>query len=285
MKKYFLFMTVFMLILLVSTSAIAQLITVKELATIIKDDNTIVVSARKPANYKKVHLPGAVNVWHLDLYKSGDVKGLLKSPAEVAAIFGKNGISKDKAIVIYDSGKNIFAGRLYWILKYLGAENVRILDGHMKMWRKGRKPVTSKATVFKAVDFVPAVKSEMMADKAWIKAHKNDAGVVLLDVRSKEEYDGTKGLIKRKGHIPGSVQLNYKNILSASGTIKPKAELSGIFKAAGVTSDKQIVVFCETSVRAGIVELVLSDILGYGNVKIYDGAMYEWAADSTCPME
>lgn len=284
MKKN-VFIIIALLVLLVSQGLFAQLITVKELAAELKSGNVILLSARKPADYKKVHLPEAVNVWHADLYKPGDVKGLLKSTDEIAAVFGKVGINQDKSVVIYDSGDNMFAGRLYWLLKYLGVKDVKVLDGHMKMWRKGRKPVTKKATAATAVTFNPVLNSALITDKAHVKSSMNNTGAVLVDVRSKEEFEGTKGAISRKGHIPGAVNFDYHNILNEDGTLKAKAELEKLFKDAGITADKEVILFCETAVRSGIVYLALTSILDYSNVTVYDGAMFEWAADASCPME
>jgi len=95
----------------------------------------------------KVHIIDAVNVDVFNTFvKEGDIKGLLKTPEEIAKILGEKGLNADKKIIIYDNGKNINAGRLYWILKYLGYKDVKIMNGHMKAWRAARKPVTKIAT-------------------------------------------------------------------------------------------------------------------------------------------
>ncbi len=283
-KKTVIFWTLILLIIIVQ-SVSAQLITPKELARIADDDNVQIISTRKAVDYKKVHLKGALHVWHLDLYQPGDVKGLMQSPAKIAAHLGKQGIDASKTLVVYDGGKNIAAGRIYWILKYLGCKDVRILDGHMKNWRKARKPVTRKATEFSPVTFNAMPQAEMLVDKAYIKAHGKDAGVVMVDVRAKAEFVGEKGLITRKGHIPGAINLEYKAIVNEDGTLMSKEDISKIMTSAGITSDKEVILHCETSARAGIVHMALTAILEYPNVKVYDGALFEWSADTTCPVE
>ena len=253
-------------------SGAQDLISLKELAKKIKDKNTVIVSCRKVADYKKVHIAGAVNVWHMDLYKEGAIKDLLLAPEKLAAIFGAKGISEAKSIVLYDSGSGKYSGRLYWILKYLGAKDVKILNGHMDAWRKGRKPVTKNPTKVKAAIFTPVVNESIMATMAQVKATKG----VLVDVRAPGEYKGTEGKTIKFGHIPGAINFEFKKVMNDDGTVKTKEQLAPLFKSAGITPDKEIILYCASSVRAGIVFLVLTTMFDYNNVKVYDGAFFEW---------
>jgi len=262
----------------------ADLITPGELEKIMDNENVIVVSARSAKDYKKIHIKNAVHVDLEDLYKSGDVKGLLKSPDEIATILGSKGISESKTIVLY-CNKSVNAGRLYWILKYLGANDVKILDGQLKAWRKARKSVTKEVPEVAAATFTPKVNSAIIVDMKYVQSHRTDAGVVLVDARDKEEFDGTKGETARKGHIPGAIHFEYKNILNDDSTVKSKADILSAAKGAGITSDKEVILYCETSGRTGIVFMALTSIAGYTNVKVYDGAFYEWSADASNPVE
>lgn len=265
----------------VFTSYASDFISAKALAEISDEENVRIVSVRTPADYAKVHIENAVNVYHTDLYQEGDVKGLLKSPEEIAAVLGAQGIAESNKIVVYDGGKNTPAGRLYWILKYLGASDVQILDGQMKQWRKARKSVTKNATEIEPVTFTPTPNTAIYATIDDVKKE----GVLLVDVRSKEEFDGEKGEAARKGHIPGAIHFEYKNVLNEDDTIKTKEELESLTADAGITADKEIVLYCETSVRAGIVFAAFTSILEFPNVRVYDGALYEWAADPNNPLE
>jgi thiosulfate/3-mercaptopyruvate sulfurtransferase len=262
----------------------AGIVSVADLADMLDDENVRIVSARKPEDYGVVHIKNAVNVWHKDLYKDGDIDGLLKSPAKLAEIFGAKGISKGNKIVVYDGGKNKLSGRLYWVFEYLGCSDVNILDGQLKKWRKGRKPVTKDATAITATTFQASPNSGIIVTTAYVKGHREDANVVLVDVRNAEEFAGEEGEVERKGHIKGAINFDYENVL-VKGSIKPKADLKQVVEAAGITSDKEVILYCETSVRAGIVYIALKSVLGYPNVKVYDGAYFEWAADDTNPVE
>ncbi|MCK5853408.1 sulfurtransferase [bacterium] len=268
-----------------AVAAQGDFISPKELTGMMKNDNVIIVSGRKTKDYKKVHIEGAVNVWHLDLYKSGKVKGLIKSPAKLAKIFGKQGISQKKTIVVYDGGKNKTAGRLYWIFKYLGCKDVKILNGGLKSWRKERNALTKKSTKVKAAVFVPKPDKARIASMKYVEKHLKDSKAVIVDARSKAEFAGKKGKSARKGHIPGAISLEFKKIINKNGTVKSKADLEKIFKTAGISSNQEILLYCETSVRAGIIYSALTSILKYKKVKVYDGAFNEWAADSSKPIK
>lgn len=275
MKKFL----VFVLMLFIGAQASwaqADVISVKDYLKIMKDKNTVLISARKPVDYKKVHIVNAVNVNHKDLYKTGPILSMMKSPAEMAKILGSKGVSETKNIVIYDSGTGKYSGRLYWILKYMGAKNVKILDGHIDAWKAARKPVTRMPSKVKPATFTANVNKGMNVDLAYVTKAKTNSNVILLDVRSPEEFNGTKVSKIRKGTIPGSKNIEFKYVLNSKKMLKSKEELAKLFKSKGITADKEVILFCETSVRAGIVYLALTSVLDYPNVKVYDGAYYEW---------
>lgn len=276
-----------LLLLLAVQLVFAGVVSAKELKALAKSGDVIIVSARQTSDYSSKHIAGAINIDHKSLYKAEGVSSMLKSADEIAKIFGEKGISADSKIVIYDTGSNKTAGRLYWIFKYLGAADVNILDGHLKGWGKIRGKVTKNATKITPTTFNAISNAAIATDMAYVKAHKDDANVVLLDVRSADEFAGTDTdkNISRYGHIPGAINLEFNAVLNDDGTIKSKDEIAAAMNTAGVTGDKEIILYCASSVRAGIVYMALVDVLGYGNVKIYDGAYYEWQSDPTNPVK
>ena len=254
-----------------------DIISVKGFLKIQKDPNVVLVSARKPADYKKVHIAGAVNVNHKDLYKVTP-KSTLKTSAEIAKILGGKGISNTNTIVLYDNGSGKYSGRMYWILKYLGAKNVKILDGHMKAWRMARKPVTKNPASKKATTFALNMNKAIMANIAQVKKASTNPASIIVDVRAADEYNGIKESKLPKGHIPSAINLEFKKVMTTKGKLKSKEDLQALFTAAGITKDKEIILYCESSVRAGIVYLALTSALNYPKVKVYDGALFEWTA-------
>ncbi len=265
--------------------AYGSIISVSKLAEIIEDKNVRIVSARNSKDYGVVHIKNAINIWHKDLYKEGEIEGLIKSPSELAKIFGGKGISEKNTIVVYDGGKNKFSGRLYWIFDYLGCKDIKILNGQLKKWRKGRKPVTKEVKSFSSTTFNASPDKNEICTTKYVQEHLMTPNVVVVDVRDAEEYAGETGKVERKGHIPGAIHFEYKKVLNKNGTLKSKEELEKVVKSAGITSDKEVILYCETSVRAGIVYVALKSILEYPNVKVYDGAYYEWAADASNSIE
>ena len=162
---------VFLIVSLILTGAIfsQSLMSVKEVVAAKKDANVVIVSARKPADYAKTHVTGAVNVNVAGLNKTEPVKGMLKDANTVAATLGKSGINPSKKVILYcNTGVN--AGRLYWALRYLGCTDVHMMDGHMKAWFAARKPVTKTPTAGKAVTFTPKVNKNLICDKSYVKA-------------------------------------------------------------------------------------------------------------------
>lgn len=257
-----------------------DVISVKEFLKIKDNANVVLVSARTPSDYAKVHIDGAININHKDLYKA-EPKSTLKSNAEIAKILGGKGVSNANTIVLYDNGSGKYSGRLYWILKYLGAKDVKILNGHMKAWRMARKPVTKNPVKRSATTFAVSVNSSAIANMAQVKKASNNAGSVIVDVRAADEFSGVKESKLPKGHIPSAVNLEFKNVMNGKSLLKSKEELHALFNGAGITKDKEVILYCESSVRAGIVYMALTTSLGYTNVKVYDGALFEWTASET----
>lgn len=276
MKKTYVKLILFNLFLLAVTSIIAGdgIIQTKDLFKIMNNKDVVIVSAQKSTEYQKTHIKNAIHVNHKDLYKPDGVKSMLKPASEIAKILGDKGISNTSTIIVYDQSTGKYAGRLYWIFKYLGCEKVSILDGQLKAWMKARKPITKNPTPVKKVSFTPKINHTLIATINDVKSGK----YLLLDVRPLAEFNGTEGETARKGHIPGAKNLEYKKVLSESGNFKSKEELIKLFSTPGLTQDKPVIIYCTSGVRAGIVYAALADILGYTKVKIYDGAFYEWEA-------
>jgi thiosulfate/3-mercaptopyruvate sulfurtransferase len=270
-----------LMFLFIGTALAQDLISAKELAGKLDDDNVIIVSAQKADKYASVHIKGSINLPPSELVDNEPIAYINKSVAEIANILGSKGISEKKEIVLYDNGSSKYSGRLYWVLKYMGAPNVKILNGEIDAWKAARKPITKAPTKLAATTFTPNVQEMYLAKMDEVMKATAGGNYVIVDARSPEEYAGTDETDLRQGHIPGAVNIEYKNLLDSKGMVKSKEELVKIFDAKGVTSDKTIIVYCRTSVRAGIEFMALSSVMGYPNVKLYDGAFTEWQSKSS----
>jgi thiosulfate/3-mercaptopyruvate sulfurtransferase len=276
----------FGLILFFASSISAQdIISATELAKISKSKDVVVVCATSADGYK-VHITGSVNVPHSSLCNNEPIRTVIKPAAEMAKLLGAKGVSTDKTIVVYDEGSGKYAGRLYWMLKYLGAPNVKMLNGNMKAWKAKRKPITGTPTKAKAATFTAKADAAQLAKMADVKKAIGNSSYVIIDARTPEEYAGTADseTLDRKGHVPGAVNVNYETVMDGKGLLKSNDALKALFESKGITSDKTAIVYCETSVRAGIVYLALKG-LGYPNVKVYDGAYLEWQTTASNKVE
>jgi thiosulfate/3-mercaptopyruvate sulfurtransferase len=173
---------------------------------------------------------------------------------------------------------------MYWMLKYLGAPNVKVLNGNLTAWKAGRKPVTGTPTKLAPDVFTAKPDATILSNMEETRGANGNAAFVLVDVRKPDEFAGTAETELRKGHIPGAINLNYELALDAKGMYKPNEELKTLFESNGITPDKTIILYCETSVRAGTLYLSLKG-LGYPNVKVYDGAYIEWQATASNKVE
>ena len=264
MKNIKLILSMVLVSLLISQTTYAQkLITAKELKS---KKGVVIVDTRKAADYAKIHIKGAVNIDKYSLDKS--TQGYMKSTNELAKIFGNHGVSRDSEIVLYcKSGTN--AGRVYWILTYLGAKNVKILNGHLTAWRAVRGPLTKVKPSVKKVTFTPVVNKNILASKAYVKSKLNSSSTIIVDARKADDFTA--------GNIPNSVNIPKGKMINENYTFKDKASLQAIFTKAGVTPNKEVVVYCKTGSRAGAMFFILTEILKYPKVKVYDGSWNEWS--------
>ena len=255
-----------------------DVISAKELQSYLKQDNTILIAAQKDADYNKIHITGAVNIDHNSLY---DDMTMLLPAAQVAKILGAKGINQNMKIVLYDEGSSKYSGRLYWVLNYMGAKDVKILNGGLKAWKAARKPVTRTASKAKAVTFTPSIDKSYLATMATVKAAVNNPNYVIIDSRSTEEYKGTDEPTIRPGHIPSAVNVFFEDLLNSKGELKTNEELTAMYKKAGVTKDKKVIVYCKTGIKAGIEFVALKSALGFPNVMLYDGAFIQWQGQAS----
>lgn len=265
-----------LLIAFVIGASAQELISAADLGKQLKNADYVIVSAELEPVYSKVHITNSVNVPYKSFFKEGEIEGLLVSDAEIAKLFGDQGVSADKTIVLYDEGSMKYASRVAWILKYMGAPKVFVLDGGLEAWKAGRKPVTKNPTMVKAVTFAGKANPAMIATMDEVKAALNNPKAVVVDVREAGEYKGLEN--KSTGHVKGAVNVDHNTIQTEKKLMKSADELAKLFAAAGVTKDKEVILYCSTGVRTGKEYIALKTILGYPNVKVYDGGYNEWKA-------
>jgi thiosulfate/3-mercaptopyruvate sulfurtransferase len=258
---------------LFSMSVIAQgdIISAADFMSLYKTNKSLaIIDASKADTYKQSHIKNAVNIPHATLNKDSEIDGLIKTPHEIAEILGKMGVSNTSTIVVYDEGSQKYSSRVYWVLKYLGAKDVKILHKDMMAFKKARVPLTALPARPKPATFTVTLNKAVYADINEIKAGK----AKLIDVRSPEEYNGTAD--NSEGHLPGAINIPYQELLTENGAFKSKAEMEKVVSKFGITANTPVIAYCRTSVRAAVLYAAFVNVLGYKNVKVYDGAYAEW---------
>jgi thiosulfate/3-mercaptopyruvate sulfurtransferase len=277
MKQFLKNISVIIAFLFVLPGAYAQLdiISAKDYAVLAKKDkNAVTVFAGKEKNYKANHIKGSIMVSYKDAIKEGDPKGLMLDPEDLAKFFGENGVSNTNTIIVYDNGSQKYSTRMYWLLKYMGAEDVKILHKDYDQWRKARIMVTSAPATGKATTFTPNVNPSILANMSDVETALGNTGAVVVDNRKSDEFDGSAE--KSEGHIEGAVNLFWEDLMTDTKAFKSKEELQAIAEKAGITPDKEVIFYCNTGILAAVGYVAFKNILDYPNVKLYDGAVEEW---------
>ena len=252
----------------------------------LNDPGTLVVDVRLPKRYTTGHLPGAVNFPIAEITQTmNGVPGMLSPIEEIEKILGQRGIRRQTHVVIYDDIGGVPSTRLFWALDYLGHSKISVLQGGFKLWQKERRPISRRIPEALAVEYKASPRTSRLTDKDWVRNRLKDPTVVLVAARSNQEFDGLVPgrQVRRAGHIPGSVNVDWnRNLTGEPRQFKSAAKLARTYRKAGVTPDKEIVIYCRTGARASHDYFVLR-LLGYPRVRLYDGSYVEWSADETLP--
>jgi thiosulfate/3-mercaptopyruvate sulfurtransferase len=242
--------------------------------------------------YDKGHIPGAVHIkWGDDVF-APETDHMVLSLAEIERVVRKLGITPDTHIVIYDGdGASHHLARFYWTLKYWHLNNVSIMDGGKALWEKEKRPLTSAVPKVKPrpleVKFPPNTKIRAMYSPDITHALATGKKVI-IDARNEDFYRGEVYSLNkwvRSGHITGAVNVPTKQAMNTDKTYKSREELKKIYEGKGITPDKNVITYCDTGVLATHAWFVMSEILGYKNVAVYDGSMREYANRFDTPME
>ncbi len=190
------------------------------------------------------------------------------------------GMDNNKQVIVYDDAGGAFAGRLWWMMKWLGHDDVAVLDGGLNSWIKDGYKLVTTPTLFEKSTFEPSVRDEMIASLTEVENAQYAMSTILLDARSKERYEGIKDPVDPiAGHIPGAISHPLGTNLDRTGRFKSKEELKHNFdKISNEFKEKDIISMCGSGITACHNILAL-EICGIKNVKLYVGSWSEWITD------
>ncbi len=238
-----------------------------------------VVALTPRSEYDKGHIEGAVQIdWpDLELSDTSSDAPVQQWRDAVQRKLGALGLSASDRIVIYDEG-SLFVSRLWWVLDYLGHKDKRVLNGGLPAWVQTSGGITTGSANPAPVTYTGTPNPRVLAQLGAVRAAVGDSQVVLLDVRSPDEY--------RAGHIPGAVNVSYlQNAVESTPKFwKSQADLQRMYAAAGVVPEKKIIPYCSTGVRSAVTFLTLT-LIGYPDVALFSGSWAEWSAHPDLPVE
>lgn len=239
-------------------------------------------------DYAAGHIPGA-HFLHCDRDLSGAMNGRngrhpLPDPQRLAARFGALGIGPETQVVVYDDSQGMIAGRLWWLLRWLGHERVAVLDGGLQAWLAAGGSLTGEVPQSAATSFV-ARPSDAVVDVDHVRAFLETSRLHLIDARSPDRFRGENETIDPVGgHIPGAVNRFFRDNLQADGRFKPAAELRDEWLAvlAG-RAPEQVVHQCGSGVSA-CHNILAMELAGLPGSRLYAGSWSEWCADPERPV-
>ena len=243
--------------------------------------------------YKAGHVAGAVCWKWKDMLWDARMRDF-PSLQEFARRLGAAGIGNDTTVVFYGEGIQ-FGFYAWWTLRYCGHANVKMLDGGRDAWRDSGRPLTTEVPKAAAsVEYRPASRNEGMRVLRDEMLHLlGQPGKLILDGRSPEEYRGERvggpggpdvGAV-RYGRIPGAKHLYYEELLQPNKAFKRVEDLRELAVSRGATPDKDVIAYCRMSHRATVLYFALTQLLGYRNVRVYDGSWTEWGNLVGVPVE
>lgn len=245
------------------------------------------------SSYRLGHIPGAALFdWKQDLNDPNKKDIISKEGCE--DLLQRTGVNNDTILILYGDYKNWFAAFAFWVFKYYGYNDVRLINGARKKWFEEDRPVSLDVPSYPKGNFKASEPdSSIRVFIPYVRESLNSMNKILVDVRGSEEYSGNmlappeyaSEQPQRGGHIPGAVNIPWNLAVNEDGTFKSADELKKIYASMDVTHDKEVITYCRIGERSAYTWFVLKYLLGYPNVKNYEGSWAEWGSTVGNPIE
>jgi thiosulfate/3-mercaptopyruvate sulfurtransferase len=251
----------------------------------------VVLDIRKVEEYKEGHIPGAVNVFFGSwAVKNNNLSNELPEADDLSDSIAGAGIAANSAVVVVGKGDTLSdklqLTRVAWTLKYAGVDKVGILDGAMNKWVADKRPLSKDAVKPTATKFKAKINKAVLATKAEVIAAIGK--ITIVDDRAPALFKGEtkQDFVAQAGRVKGAKNLPAADAFNADGSLKKLAELKKLAQGVvGANLNQPIITYCDSGMLATTWWYILSQVLGYKNVKSFDGSMQEYMADPKAPVE
>jgi thiosulfate/3-mercaptopyruvate sulfurtransferase len=261
------------------------LIEPKQLLEEARDGDVVIVDTRRPADYAKGHIPGAINFSTYDVFAlDTSADGLARYAQDMAMRYANAGASAHRTVVVYEEETGMRAARDAWILQYIGHPRVQMLHGGLAAWRAAGCDLSARAAGEWTVGLHVRRQAELVIGFDEIAARLG-GDLTLLDVRDADEHAGRDktACCKRRGRIPGSVWIEWTQFLER-GRYKTPEAIRGLLRESGVDPESEIVPYCHRGARSANTYYALKHA-GLTRVRNYIGSWHEWSARSELAIE
>jgi len=282
-------------VVLTNYASIEHLIEAKELVKILEESNTKIVDFRSPEKYQAGHIKGSINIWRTDISDNSlPYEGIRADKKQIELLFGRLGIENDDLIIVYDDKGSSDAARLWCIFEGLNFDSVKILNGGLKSWESMGGKLTKELYTYTPSQFQFPEKSNenLWIDKEELKGLFSDeqhSNITIVDTRNAEEYSGIlikKGASKA-GRIPESIHIDWAEAVDLEHSKKFRSieELQKIYNGLEMNIKDTVIVYCHSGYRSSLTTFVLKELMGFENVRNYDGSWVEWSYFNDLPYE
>lgn len=246
-------------------------------------------------NYNQGHIPGSV-LWDWKKDLNDPLTRDILSADQLRQLLERSGVDDDTTIVLYGDFNNWFAAYAFWDLNYYGVNNVRLMNGGRKAWLLEDRPLSRDVPSYPRAVYRRQLRQDdtLRAFMDYVRHAIKMEDKVLVDVRGPKEYTGEitappeypNEAAQRGGHIPRAVNIPWAQAVNDSdGRFKPRSELEQLYRSRGVVPEKEVITYCRIGERSSHTWFVLKYLLGYPNVKNYDGSWTEWGNTLRNPIE
>ena len=245
------------------------------------------------ANYNLGHIPNSVLFdWKRDI--NDPLTRNILSRDDCSTLLQKAGINDSTTLILYGDFNNWFAAFAFWVFEYYGMKNTKIMNGGRKKWLEEDRPISKEIPSFPMGNFKPtAPNPALRAFLSQVRESLELDKTKRIDVRSPQEFSGEITApaeyptehAQRGGHIPGAVNIPWAKAVNDDGTFKSADELTKLYQTVGITPEKEIITYCRIGERSSHTWFVLKHLLGYPDVKNYDGSWTEWGNMIDNPIE